>query len=105
MTVWETETIYDCNYPDTFTTKYKHLGTNGPYGYAIFKKYGHELYDESKEWKHDVLLTENAGIVKTYEAVTEYCGFSFIEAGKTMGLFPMVDELILNYLEMILCGP
>ena len=47
-----------------------------------------ELYDEPKEWTHDVLLTENAGIVKTYEAVTEYCGFSFIEAGKTMGLFP-----------------
>ena len=37
---------------------------------------------------HTNFLTENAGIVKTYEAVTEYCGFSFIEAGKTMGLFP-----------------
>ena len=47
-----------------------------------------ELYDESSDSKHDVLLTENAGIVKAYEAVTEYCGFSFIEAGKTMGLFP-----------------
>ena len=25
-----------------------------------------ELYDEPKEWTHDVLLTENAGIVKSY---------------------------------------
>ena len=28
------------------------------------------------------------GIVKAYEAVTQYCGFHAIEAGKTMGLFP-----------------
>ena len=38
----------------------------------------------------EVVISECAGIVKTYEAVTGYCGFSFIEAGKTMGLFPMV---------------
>ena len=36
----------------------------------------------------EVVISECAGIVKTYEAVTGYCGFSFIEAGKTMGLFP-----------------
>ena len=88
MTVWETETIFDCNYPDTFTTKYKHLGTNGPLTNQYLKNMSSELYDESSDSKHDVLLTENAGIVKAYEAVTEYCGFSFIEAGKTMGLFP-----------------
>ena len=29
-----------------------------------------------------------AGIVKAYEAVTQYCGFTAIEAGKTMGLSP-----------------
>ena len=87
MTVWETETIFDCNYPDTFTTKYKHLGTNGPLTNQYLKNMSSELYDESSDSKHDVLLTENAGIVKAYEAVTEYCGFSFIEAGKTMGLF------------------
>ena len=88
MTVWETETIFDCNYPDNFTTKYKHLGTNGPLTTQYLKDMSSELYDESSDSKHDVLLTENAGIVKAYEAVTEYCGFSFIEAGKTMGLFP-----------------
>jgi carbamoyltransferase len=31
-------------------------------------------------------------LVKAYEAVTEYCGFSAIEAGKTMGLFPYGKE-------------
>jgi carbamoyltransferase len=88
MTVWETETIYDCTYPDNFKTMYKHLGTNGPITSQYLTKMSSELYDEPKEWTHDAFLTENAGIVKTYEAVTEYCGFSFIEAGKTMGLFP-----------------
>jgi carbamoyltransferase len=34
------------------------------------------------------VITDRAGIVKTYEAVTQYCGFHAIEAGKTMGLFP-----------------
>ena len=88
MTVWETETIFDCSYPDNFKTMYKHLGTNGPIISQYLKDMSSELYDEPKEWTHDAWLTENAGIVKTYEAVTEYCGFSFIEAGKTMGLFP-----------------
>ena len=36
----------------------------------------------------DVLISDRAGITKTYEAVTDYCGFAEIEAGKTMGLFP-----------------
>jgi hypothetical protein len=30
--------------------------------------------------------TENCNIVKSYEAVTDFLGFHFIEAGKTMGL-------------------
>ena len=33
-------------------------------------------------------MDETAGIVKAYEAVTQYCGWHAIEAGKTMGLFP-----------------
>ena len=28
VTLYETETIFDCNYPDDITTKYKHLGGN-----------------------------------------------------------------------------
>ena len=37
---------------------------------------------------HEAIFSDKAGIVKVYEAVTQYCGFSAIEAGKTMGLFP-----------------
>ena len=33
---------------------------------------------------HQVLLSDKAGITKVYEAVTQYCGFSAIEAGKTI---------------------
>jgi len=87
-TVWETESIFDCNYPDNFKTLYKHLGTNGPLTGSWMPEFTSEMYDEPKENTHELFLTENAGIVKAYEAVTEYCGFSFIEAGKTMGLFP-----------------
>lgn len=29
----------------------------------------------------------------SYEAVTEYCGFDAIEAGKTMGLFPYGSKI------------
>ena len=34
------------------------------------------------------MLDDSAGITKAYEAVTQYCGFQPIEAGKTMGLAP-----------------
>ena len=45
-----------------------------------------EKFDE--EGTHEVIIDDGAGIVKAYEAVTQYCGFSAIEAGKTMGLSP-----------------
>ena len=35
-----------------------------------------------------IYLTEYPGQTKMYEAVTEYCGFPAIEAGKLMGLAP-----------------
>jgi carbamoyltransferase len=37
---------------------------------------------------HECCIDDSAGIVKAYEAVTQYCGWQSIEAGKTMGLFP-----------------
>jgi carbamoyltransferase len=43
---------------------------------------------EGEEGTHELILDDTAGIVKAYEAVTQYCGWSPIEAGKTMGLFP-----------------
>ena len=94
---WETETIFDCAYPDIFDTKYKHIGTAlatpvcyySQFDSGFWCGYGQgENYESSKNQYHELFATPNAGIVKTYEAVTEYCGFPAIEAGKVMGLFP-----------------
>lgn len=78
---WETETVFNCAYPATFKTVYKHIGTRGPNPSGV-------TYMEEEGEKYETVVTERAGIVKVYEAVTQYCGFSAIEAGKTMGLFP-----------------
>jgi len=83
---WETESVFDCSYPAMFKTVYKHLGTRGPQTSVIVKEMDSGMYRE--EGTHECYITERAGITKVYEAVTEYCGWSSIEAGKTMGLFP-----------------
>jgi len=87
---WETESIFECSYPANFKTIYKHLGTRGPTQSAIIKDMSSSLYGE--DGVHECYITERAGITKVYEAVTEYCGWSSIEAGKTMGLFPYGKE-------------
>lgn len=74
-TVYEFETIFQASYPDRFDKVYSHVGTMSPVGF-----YQHE--------NEENYITEFPGIVKAYEAVTEYCGFPAIEAGKTMGLAP-----------------
>ena len=78
---FETESIFECAYPSTIQTIYKHIGTRGPHAAGIVTQIENE-----KEFTS--IVTDTAGIVKVYEAVTQYCGFSSIEAGKTMGLFP-----------------
>ena len=78
--IYEFESIFKAKYPLDFDAVYKHLGTKESVG--IIK-----LDEEGK-----VLLTEYPGLTKTYEAVTEYCGFSSIDAGKTMGLSPYGKE-------------
>lgn len=92
FTGWETETVFDCEYPAKFTTKYKHIGSRGPLVEAVFDNFSAEFYNEKNADgtpnTYKAVITEKAGIVKVYEAVTQYCGFSSIEAGKTMGLFP-----------------
>ena len=80
---WETETVFECSYPAVFNTVYKHIGTNGP-----MPNVKTDLADQLTGQKFETVVTESAGIVKVYEGVTEFCGFSSIEAGKTMGLFP-----------------
>jgi carbamoyltransferase len=86
ITTWEVESIFTCNYPSDFKTLYKHLGTREPIVTSHIKEFDSKNYNE--EGTHEIYIDDRAGIVKTYEAVTQYCGFSAIEAGKTMGLFP-----------------
>jgi carbamoyltransferase len=85
-TGWEVETIIDCDYPADLHTLWKHMGTRDMHVASDINVRVNEPLLGSEEI--NVFVSDRAGIVKTYEAVTEYCGFSAIEAGKTMGLFP-----------------
>lgn len=85
---WEVESIFDCAYPNEFKTVYKHLGLRGPIIGEIIKEMPNSQYGEPETDTHECLISDRAGITKTYEAATEYCGWFVIEAGKTMGLFP-----------------
>lgn len=85
-TLWEVESIYDCSYSNKFKTLYKHSASKDAIPTFIDHNASSERFGE--EGTHIQLISGHAGIVKVYEAVTEYCGFNGIEAGKTMGLFP-----------------
>lgn len=69
---FEAETIWVCRHRSDFASLYRVHGSN----------VGFKLNDMQKEF--DSATT----IVKTYESVTDYLGFGYIEAGKTMGLAP-----------------
>jgi carbamoyltransferase len=70
---YETESIWHCEYPGKFALVQKVYGSNaGP-------KVQTPVFD------FDGGATT---ITKAYEAVSQYLGFGFIEAGKTMGLAP-----------------
>lgn len=71
-TGFETESIYHCSYPTEFN--------------AVYKRYadGNSFYFDNGIQEFDNSVT----ITKSYEAVSDYLGFGFIEAGKTMGLAP-----------------
>ena len=71
---YETETIYHCSYPNEFNAVYKRY-SNGLYN-GMYYDNGIQEFDGS------------VTITKSYEAVSDYLGFGFIEAGKTMGLAP-----------------
>ena len=90
LTVWETESIYKCEYPTTIKTLHKTVGTRNMLGGAYVKNWDAGSWEPGKQF--DISVSDRAGIVKAYEAVTEYCGWSSIEAGKTMGLFPYGKE-------------
>jgi carbamoyltransferase len=69
---FETESIMLCEYPAKFD--------------AVYKRYadGNSQYFHNSIQEFDNAVT----ITKAYEAVSQYLGFGFIEAGKTMGLAP-----------------
>jgi carbamoyltransferase len=81
---YELESVFSCAYPNNIRTIYKHQGGRGPWPGFRFQEY----YDERNNEIYELIIDDAAGIVKAYEAVTQYCGFNPIEAGKTMGLFP-----------------
>lgn len=85
-TVWELESIFNCEYPITIKTLYKHLGGRGPFGSMYEKEM--DAAREMDDGTYEMVLDDSAGITKAYEAVTQYCGWQPIEAGKTMGLSP-----------------
>lgn len=91
MIGWETESIFDCDYPNNIKTIYKHIGTREPVAGTYHKNFPSDFHGELNE-THECVISDRAGIVKVYEGVTEYCGFQGIEAGKTMGLFPYGKE-------------
>ena len=83
---YEVESIFTCEYPASISTIYKHLGTKD-----VLNFYDGNINCEDPligQENFRALITDRPGITKTYEAVTNYCGFAEIEAGKTMGLFP-----------------
>lgn len=86
---WEVETILECSYPANFKTVYKHYGNKEG---IPFSKQNIDAQYLNEEGTFEAIFSDRAGITKTYEAATEFCGFSGIEAGKTMGLFPYGKE-------------
>mgnify|MGYP003322855489 CR=1 FL=1 len=86
FTVWETESIYRCSYPANFKTLHKTVGTREALACDMVDEFPTAGWHE--DHNYPLFINDRAGIVKAYEAVTEYCGFTAIEAGKTMGLSP-----------------
>lgn len=67
---YETESVFMCSYPAEITPVYKRYADGNTLSYD----------NGLREFDDTVTIT------KAYEAVTNYLGFHFIEAGKTMGL-------------------
>ena len=88
MTLWESESFFTCGYADEINCAYRHLGGNGYRSTLVDPQFKNEFLDSHDDGRSILVADSHAGIVKSYEAVTQYCGFTAIEAGKTMGLFP-----------------
>jgi carbamoyltransferase len=87
ITTWEVESIFKASYPCEISTIYKHYATKTPLPGAVLHNFSSDIFNEPNQ-THEAVFSDRAGITKVYEAVTQYCGWAPIEAGKTMGLFP-----------------
>lgn len=87
---WEVETIFDGDKKrkNPIHTKFKSIGSRDPILSSTFHMTATNFMCREGTNEHEAFLHDHAGIVKTYEAVTDFCGWQSIEAGKTMGLFP-----------------
>ena len=90
LMTYETESIIDCKYPAFFRNVGKHHGVRDPIMSMAMNATmpTNQYVDEEENETYLQIVSDRAGIVKCYEAITNYCGFSEIEAGKTMGLAP-----------------
>jgi len=73
---YETESIFICKYPHEFN--------------PVFKSYG--FNSGGRHHYKNMIFDDAVSLTKSYEAVSQYLGFGFIEAGKTMGLAPYGKE-------------
>ena len=78
---FETESIFSCDYEEGLKPVFQSFGGNP---------------DTQRVVGANLEMDSAITLVKAYEAVSEYLGFGFIEAGKTMGLAPYGkdDDLI-----------
>jgi carbamoyltransferase len=77
---FEIESIFDCSYTKGIKSLYKKMGCDK--GRSYYK----EMHDEQLDETFILEADEGAGIGKTWDAVTDYCGFHVNDSGKTMGL-------------------
>lgn len=80
VVAWEAESIYEATPHGELIAHYQNLITHAPIGTVTLQQAPAEI-----------TLSECAGIVKVYEAGTQFAGWSPIEAGKLMGLAPLHD--------------
>lgn len=79
---FETESIYDCSL--------SRIEDNENPLKLVYKRFADNA--SLSIGNEEIQMDPSVTIVKAYEAVSEYLGFGFIEAGKTMGLAPYGKE-------------
>ena len=76
---YETESIYHCKWEDISIQ-------------PVYKRYANNTATVPNISTSKFQLDDTVTVTKAYEAVSQYLGFGYIEAGKTMGLAPYGKE-------------